>query len=507
MKNRKIIVIELDGGSWNIINPLIEEAKLPNIKRLIENGASGQLISVLPAISPKIWTSIFSGKKHHKTGIDFFGGNSKMVKCKRVWDIFSEKGLKVGIFGSFVTWPPYRVKGFMIPAVDSLGTETYPSEYEFFQEIALNERKKIKRIRSKKIGFENLFYYAYKLKTNGVSNKTFLHTFNYFVQEKIRRFNQKDKYWRKLILHAKISTEFFIALYRLYQPHFANFHIHICDSTSHRYWAFYEPSKFDQVDRVLVKKYKDVIPNAYVKADESIGKILSQVDEHTTVIVASDHGFKALLGAIKPYDLNISRFLDVLGLRQKVVAARFGPGLYLYFQHEELMNNIAGVLRNAELREIDEKVFNVRLFEKILIVTKPNWRVDVSKIKEDSLIDFGKYGIYKFHDIFTPQETEMSGVHKKEGILILSGPNIKAGARIENPSIYDITPTILTLMGYSVARDMDGRVLTEALTDEFLSGNPVIYIDSYENSFIEKSKLEEVDHKKIEERLESLGYL
>ena len=38
-----IFVIGLDGASWNLMNPLLAEDKLPNIKRLMARGAYGPL--------------------------------------------------------------------------------------------------------------------------------------------------------------------------------------------------------------------------------------------------------------------------------------------------------------------------------------------------------------------------------------------------------------------------------------------------------------------------------
>lgn len=508
MGDRKILFIELDGATWDIINPLMQQGRLPNIKKLVEPGASGELISVLPAISPKIWTSIFTGKHHDKTGIDFFGGHSKMVKCKRIWDIFNQHGLRVGIFGSFVTWPPYEVNGFMIPAVDSVGTETYPREYSFFQEIALNERRKSKGIKSKTLPFINLFYYAHKLKTTGVSSTTFLQVLGYLVQEKLRRFKQRDRYWRKLILHSEISTDVFIHLCKLFDPDFSTIHMHICDSVCHRYWMAYEPEKFPGIDQEVAARYKEVIPKAYMQADRAIGNLLSSVDSKVNVVIVSDHGFKAVLGGMNPYDLNIEKFLEILGIREKVVTARFGPGMYINFRDEGLMQEIADVVSNAHLQGTDEKVFNARPFEKTLIVTKPNWKVDVEKFRKDHLfIDFGKYGIHRTDEIYTRQSTKMSGVHEREGIIILAGPNIKSGVRLGPASIYDVAPTVLHLMGLPVAQDMDGRVLTEALDDRFVTENPMRFVDTYEDSVPIEQEVEEIDHKKIEERLKSMGYL
>ena len=508
MKEKKTLFIELDGATWDIINPLLEEGKLPHLKRLIESGASGELISVLPAISPKIWTSIFTGKHHDKTGIDFFGAHSKMVKCKRIWDIFNQHGLKVGVFGSFVTWPPYEVNGFMIPAVDSVGTDTYPEEYSFFQEVTLNERNKSKGIKSKTLPFLNLFYYAYKFKATGVNLTTFLKIFSYLIQAKIWRFKQMDKYWRKLVLHSEISTDVFIHLCKLFDPDFATIHMHICDSICHRYWMAYEPEKFPGIDQAVAERYREVIPKAYMQADRAIGKLLASTDGTVNVVVVSDHGFKAVSGGMNPYDLNIDKFLNILEIREKVIVARFGPGMYINFRDEGHMQEVADVVSNARLQGTDKKVFNARPFEKTLIVTKPNWKVDVEKLmKEHLFIDFGKFGIHRIDEVYIRQQTKMSGVHEIKGIIILAGPNIKHGVRLEPASIYDVSPTVLHLMGSPVAQDMDGRVLTEALDDRFMIENSIRSIDTYEDSVPMEQEVEEIDHKKIEERLKSMGYL
>lgn len=54
--------------------------------------------------------------------------------------------------------------------------------------------------------------------------------------------------------------------------------------------------------------------------------------------------------------------------------------------------------------------------------------------------------------------------HRIEGILYLYGRDVKPGAKIEGATLLDITPTILALEGIAPAKDMPGRVVTEALT-------------------------------------------
>ena len=52
------------------------------------------------------------------------------------------------------------------------------------------------------------------------------------------------------------------------------------------------------------------------------------------------------------------------------------------------------------------------------------------------------------------------------GVIFLWGGPIRAGARLQSPTVFDVTPTLLYLLGLPVGKDMDGRVLTEAIVPE-----------------------------------------
>jgi predicted AlkP superfamily phosphohydrolase/phosphomutase len=504
VKSRKVLFIELDGATWDVINPLLEKGKLPNLEALMLSGASGRLLSIPPLVSPRIWTSIFSGKSAEKTGVAFFGANSKMVKCKRIWDIFDEMGLKVGVCGTFVTWPPYKVNGFMIPSVDALGPETYPSRYQPFQEMALNETRKGKALGGRYVSYIEYLYYARQFKAMGVSLKTLLDMFRYFVREKLGHFNQKDRQWRKAVLHLRSFTDLFVHLYGLFEPDFATFHIHICDYISHRFWEFYEPYRFSKVDADKVRRYGPAIPDAYIEADKAIGKILSSISKDTAVVIASDHGFEAL--PKRGYDFRHETVLEILGIRKEAIVIPCGGGIYLKFQDENLMQRTAGILSKVRLEETGDRIYNVKAFGNILILTLPTWKIDAKHIRDDAPVRFADLGVYNLGEIFS--EAQMSGWHSEEGVAVLTGSGITAGTKLKNTSIYDLTPTILYLMGYPVGRDMDGKVMTEAFNDKFLDERPPEYIDSYEDSsHAAEEEPQELNYEKIEERLKSLGYL
>jgi tetratricopeptide (TPR) repeat protein len=71
--------------------------------------------------------------------------------------------------------------------------------------------------------------------------------------------------------------------------------------------------------------------------------------------------------------------------------------------------------------------------------------------------------------------------HSRYGVFVAAGPGVRPGHEIEEASVHDVFPTALALMGMPVAEDLDGRVLTAALTDDFLAAHPVRTVATFED--------------------------
>ncbi len=67
-----------------------------------------------------------------------------------------------------------------------------------------------------------------------------------------------------------------------------------------------------------------------------------------------------------------------------------------------------------------------------------------------------------------------------DGVVLLHGPGIRPGALVTGARVVDLAPTLLYGLGFPVARDLDGQVLTAAFEREFLAANPVTFFPSYE---------------------------
>ncbi|HEX8517321.1 MAG TPA: alkaline phosphatase family protein [Bacteroidia bacterium] len=66
--------------------------------------------------------------------------------------------------------------------------------------------------------------------------------------------------------------------------------------------------------------------------------------------------------------------------------------------------------------------------------------------------------------------------HSPYGIICMAGPNILEDERIFGATLLDITPTILTLFGLPIGKDMDGQPLLQAFKEDIQPD----YIDSWE---------------------------
>jgi predicted AlkP superfamily phosphohydrolase/phosphomutase len=68
-ENPRVIVIGLDGATWDLINPWAEEGKLPTFSKLMKEGTWGILESLELPISSAAWTTLTTGVNPGKHGI------------------------------------------------------------------------------------------------------------------------------------------------------------------------------------------------------------------------------------------------------------------------------------------------------------------------------------------------------------------------------------------------------------------------------------------------------
>jgi predicted AlkP superfamily phosphohydrolase/phosphomutase len=104
-----------------------------------------------------------------------------------------------------------------------------------------------------------------------------------------------------------------------------------------------------------------------------------------------------------------------------------------------------------------------------------------------------------------------TGHHRMNGIMIWHGPGvIQEGVSFKDARIYDLAPTILYLMGRPVPREMDGQVLLDVCTPEFLRARPIVYAEpssTTDGGRSEEMAYSEQEHAEMRDMLQALGYV
>jgi predicted AlkP superfamily phosphohydrolase/phosphomutase len=100
-----------------------------------------------------------------------------------------------------------------------------------------------------------------------------------------------------------------------------------------------------------------------------------------------------------------------------------------------------------------------------------------------------------------------NGCHRRDGIVVLSGQPVRACVRLNPHDIIDLAPTILYLLGYPVPGDMDGRVMVEALSTDFVEEHDVEIAETSWEAAEEDTGFSTSEEAAVTERLKGLGYL
>src|SRR5579862_4671677 len=125
MASRRVLLVGWDAADWKVIHPLMDAGKMPNVERLVEHGASGQIATLHPPLSPMLWTSIATGKRPFQHGILGFteptpdGRGVQAVsnlsrKSKAIWNILSQNGLRSAVTGWWPSHPAEPIRGVMV---------------------------------------------------------------------------------------------------------------------------------------------------------------------------------------------------------------------------------------------------------------------------------------------------------------------------------------------------------------------------------------------------------
>jgi predicted AlkP superfamily phosphohydrolase/phosphomutase len=551
----KVFVIGLDGATLDLIQPWVQEGKLPHLSHLIQNGTVGPLSSTYPPLTGPAWSSFMTGMSPAKHGVlEFFRrkegtyrqilNNRQDIDGESLWKHLSVGGKAVGVIGIPLTYPPEPVNGFLIT-----GLLTPPGRRDFTYPPELLEEL-----------------------------ETQLGTYHLRHDEKYRRNNPLpilEEEYRVLENNTQA------ALYLMSHKEWDFFMVHFLgtDRIQHEFWHMLDPNHPDH-DPSEVERLGNVVQDFFVRIDTAIGRLLAALDHETVVILMSDHGFGPVykfinfntwlfkqgllklkntpdtlfryflfkigfnytvlgnwilklgfgkqtvrLGRAKREDWQRRIFLslkDIDWSKSKVYSiGNFGQ-LYVNLKGREPEGIVSpGIEYEAVLNDLTQRLKNFRdpdngqpVIEKIMrreeVYQGPylDRAPDLMFYTKD--MEYKAMGLSDFssNKIFEPV-FGTRGHHRMNGMLICYGPGVfKNNVTINNARIYDLAPTILYLMNQQVPTTMDGKVLLDIFTDEFREKRSIQYSNSIPaGTDQDHDALTENEEAILSDLLRSLGYV
>lgn len=555
MNPPRTLVIGLDGATFDLIDPLVGAGYLPTLRRLMEQGARGPLLSWPAPNSAAGWSSMVTGYNPGEHGIYNFGQSWKTLpqpghkwqpvtaadrKKDPVWRVLSAAGQRVGVINVPITYPADRVNGFMLAGMDAPGVKSrgfaHPAGlYDELRQQGIN------------YAIETISLYALSRKDP--------HRLPRQVRDMVAARAQA-------VLHLMQTRAWDFLMLVLVAP----------DRVQHCYWPNLEAPVEDDIWTPIRSLYEQI--------DAFLADALAFAGKKATVLIVSDHGFArgraalfclnrlfARLGLLRYHSgareervgllgSMLSRGRRYLPHRLQHSLAKMLPGLHLRAasaiqisgidwaqtqvyaipleglvllnvqgqgadgttpaaDYDSLRERVAGILSDlvdpVSGRRVIKKVSRGEdVYHGPYVEGAPDLEIDwdYSALDDGLSYPVGSETVTVAVRRKRGAMRGARGIHHPQGIFIAHGPNIQQGVAVTGARLYDIAPTILYLQNQPVPEGMDGRVLTEMFGEAYVRDNPPLVgppTDTGPQS--ERVVLGPDEERLIEERLRGLGYL
>ena len=536
----KVIILGLDGMTNRVVAPYVRAGHMPNLKKIIETGTSGDLKTTIPPVTGPGWTSLATGKNPGKHGVfDFRGRNgyetelvtkNTSFSAEPIWDIISRKNKRVVVADIPFTYPPDPVNGTMISGMmtpDINADFVYPPSFKK-KLLSLVPDYKIDVDSSRHILSGNRDALLEEIFTLTKDRRKII---NYFLKEK-----QWDFYF-----HVLVGT----------------------DRLQHVFW-----DEIMDMTPICVDYYRLV--------DDILGDVLLNMDEQTVLFLVSDHGF---MSSRKSFYINSflkeNGFLSMRGgneqgknkilhslLKSKIVCRaveQFGVERLKSIIPASLKRSLKKILPGGSLMasEIDwEKTTAFAMFGYGMVFINLKGREPQGVVVEEQYDAFcleletalmeqrdpetGKRIVSEVHkgrEIYKKADhidvpdlivilkegysireevgkevvqnhklgnLNISGDHDQNGFWAAFGSIIRATKC--DATVYDIMPTVLYIMGLPLLSDIDGKVLQHSLAQTFLRDNTVLF-EKVTPALKDGVQLTKEERDKLTNHLKSLGYM
>ena len=294
---------------------------MPTLDALINRGVMGNLATLQPILSPMLWNSVATGKFADKHGIHGFiepdpvnGGarpySSASRKCKALWNILTQSGLRSNVVGWWASHPAEPINGTVVTNAFG-GVKFDPEKGWTVPRGAVHPPERGRELARYKV-FPNELTEAHILP---------------FIPEAATIDQQKDK---RLSSFAKVLSDnasVHAVATTLMEDEDWDFTAVYYDGIDHFSHAFmaYHPPQLPWIKDEDFALFKDVVRGAYRFHDMMLERLLELAGPETTVILCSDHGFES--GSQRPRGTPREPAGPAVWHRQYGTFVMAGPGI------------------------------------------------------------------------------------------------------------------------------------------------------------------------------------
>jgi tetratricopeptide (TPR) repeat protein len=300
----RLLVVGWDGADWRTALPLMAAGRMPNLARLVREGASGNLRSSDPMFSPLLWTTVATGKAPTEHGIgDFLVKDGKtgerhpitsdFRKVKALWNILGDFDRPSAWIGWWASFPAEAIRGtivtdYLAAAISRSGAEAAASIPGVASPAdALNAQTGL-LVAASQITQEEV---ARIIPVTEPEYRAALVDIGRPVKKGDKtRVDDPVGFVMRVLAQARTYQNIALAQIHSGVPFVAVYYEAI-DMMGHGFQHFLPP-KMSFVSEADYERFHDAVPNFYAWQDERLGELLRAAGSRTVTMILSDHGFR-----------------------------------------------------------------------------------------------------------------------------------------------------------------------------------------------------------------------
>jgi hypothetical protein len=440
----RILQLEFNEISLPVIEALIKRGKLPHFAKIIQEWTYLKTHSETDyeLQEPWIqWVSVHTGKTFAEHQI-FRLGDAHQLKAPQIWESLSQRGVESGIIGSMNATRGKTQGGVFFPDPWALKNEAFPSGLRSLWALISGM---VQAHATTKLGLRDLWQGFTSVLGLNLPLRVYGKIARQFLRQKINPLSK----WKLAGIFDLFLSKIFLQALKTRRFGFYTLFLNAVAHYQHHYWRAFDGSNFDPSIRYSdIQEQDDPMTYGYVLYDQILGKIMTQHDENTLILLLSGLSqvpftAKEAEGGMNYYRLNDHQFfLEKLGLGHLQAFPLMSRDWQVRYQNEQERTLALDLLSGLKVSELP--LFRINEDTPGFLFLETSFTQAAADDLPIQQVDGRSLGL--FNDFFTNIAIK-SGHHTGIGHLWVSKPSLcpwPNGSEIELVQVHDFALELLS---------------------------------------------------------------